>query len=142
MAEYVNSQQLGSLIEVIHHTMVALCINIQQGDRRNAKPMENKDKMMQRGKKMAKILPKAIPTTTTIGPRRREFTKVKTNSLLKSLKLFARTISVSSVGSKDMAIVLAPRRILAMRLLGLPPLKLQKRMLIAKDHHFPMLGER
>ncbi|RYA68896.1 hypothetical protein DD595_25510, partial [Enterobacter cloacae complex sp. 4DZ3-17B2] len=68
--------------------------------------------------------------------------KGKNNSILKSLKIFARTISVSSVGSKDMAIVLAPRRILAMRLLGLQPSKLQKRILIAKDHHFPMLGER
>ncbi|RXY73064.1 hypothetical protein DD581_33755, partial [Klebsiella pneumoniae] len=44
MTKYVNSQRPGSITEVIHHTMVASCINFEQGARRNVKPMENKDK--------------------------------------------------------------------------------------------------
>ncbi|RYA57125.1 hypothetical protein DD599_25615 [Enterobacter cloacae complex sp. CH23B] len=60
---------------------------------------------------------------------------------MKSLKLFASITNVLSVGSKDMVIVLAPKEMLIMRLLELPLSKLQKRMLIAKDHLSPMLGK-
>ncbi|MCO5596791.1 hypothetical protein L7F22_050861 [Adiantum nelumboides] len=44
MNEYVNSQRPKSISAVIHHTMVAARINFQQGDKRNLKPMDAKDK--------------------------------------------------------------------------------------------------
>ncbi|RYA40971.1 retroviral-like aspartic protease family protein, partial [Enterobacter cloacae complex sp. GF14B] len=53
MAEYINSQRPGTITEVIHHTMVASCINFHQGARRNVKPMENKDKNDAKGKSNA-----------------------------------------------------------------------------------------
>ena len=96
--------------------------------------------MDQVGRITTKILPKATKQARKL--RRKGYTKVKIASLLKSLSVIVKIIVVSSVGSKDTPIVLAPKEIFVMSHLELPWLKLQKRMLIAKDLHFPMLGER
>ncbi|MCO5607268.1 hypothetical protein L7F22_061461 [Adiantum nelumboides] len=50
MNEYVNSQRPNTIFAVIHHTMVAARINFQQGDKRNLKPMETKEKHEPKGK--------------------------------------------------------------------------------------------
>ncbi|MCO5557320.1 hypothetical protein L7F22_010881 [Adiantum nelumboides] len=98
MNEYVNSQRPRSISAVIHNTMVAARINFQQGAKRNLKPMEAKEKQEYKGKNFLKILPKETPTITK--PKRREFSKVKTGLLPKSLNVIARKTSALSVESK------------------------------------------
>ncbi|MCO5557318.1 hypothetical protein L7F22_010879 [Adiantum nelumboides] len=98
MNEYVNSQRPRSISAVIHNTMVAARINFQQGAKRNLKPMEAKEKQEYKGKNFLKILPKETPTVTK--PKRREFSKVKTGLLPKSLNVIARKTSALSVESK------------------------------------------
>ncbi|MCO5612978.1 hypothetical protein L7F22_067251 [Adiantum nelumboides] len=50
MNEYVNSQRPKTISAVIHHTMVAARTNLQQGAKRNLKPMETKEKHEHKGK--------------------------------------------------------------------------------------------
>ncbi|MCO5579929.1 hypothetical protein L7F22_033796 [Adiantum nelumboides] len=109
MNDYVNSQRPRSISTVIHHTMVAARINFQQGAKRNLKPMEAKEKQEYKGKIFLKILPKNTPTITK--PKRREFSKVKTSSLPKSLNVIAKKTSALSVESKGTLIALALKEI-------------------------------
>ncbi|WP_219823781.1 hypothetical protein, partial [Enterobacter cloacae complex sp. 2DZ2F20B] len=94
-----------------------------------------------RGRTMSKSLLRATPTKL----KRREFTKVKTNSLLKRLSVIARITGVSSAANKGMRTALVPKRTTAKILLELPWLKSKRRRLTkltTKDLLYALLGER
>ena len=99
-----------------------------------------KTKSTMAGKQEISMHPTLSKIPTNQKPR--VYTKVKINSLKKSLKSLGEKRNVLNVKGKAMFIGPVPRETLTVSLLELLMLKLQKRKATVKDPHFLMLGER
>ncbi|MCO5595346.1 hypothetical protein L7F22_049388 [Adiantum nelumboides] len=117
MNEYVNSQKPRSISAVIHHTMVAAMINLQQGTKRNLKPMEAKDKPEYKGMNSSPNSSK--DNSNNNKPKEEGVFKGKNKLLPKSLNVIVKKTSASNVESKGTLIALALKETHAMNFISL-----------------------
>ncbi|MCO5581240.1 hypothetical protein L7F22_035118 [Adiantum nelumboides] len=141
MSGYVSSQRPKSISTIIHHNMVATRINFQQGTERNLKPMETKDKQEYKGKNFSQNSSKGNSSKNNNKDEEKGVFKGNNKLSPKELESYCKEKSALNVESKGTPIILAPKEMHAMSHLELPKLKPHKRMLIAKNFYFPMLGK-
>ena len=53
MSEYINSQRIRNISQVLHHTMVASMLNLNMGDKKGFKLEEARETKEQKGKNQA-----------------------------------------------------------------------------------------